>query len=601
MKKSIVIVILTACAVAGFYCTGVDNKATATQQVKVLYTQYVDSFIAAVDVFAKTAGDQASQQQLQAAFFQARKAYKKVETFAEYYNPATAKSINGPALDEVEPDNPAYPEPPHGFQVIEEMLFPVYDSKLYENLTAEAAALVASATRLKKVNETLTFTDRHIFDAIRLELFRIETLALAGFDTPVSLVAISEIPATLQSLQYYLACFAENANEPAYLRLSNAMQDAQQYAAKYADFNAFDRALFITAYMNPLTRNLNAFQQAAGVAYFTEPRPLAANAATLFDSGVFNPYYYTGTHRDSATPAMVELGKLLFHEVRLSGNSRRSCAGCHAAEKFFTDGLAKSKSFDGNSVIMRNTPTILYAGLQPALFADLRLVYLEDQAGQVIQNPDEMHGNLQHAVQALSGDTTYRYAFDAAFGKQGLSPNNIQKALAAYIRTKNAFNSRFDVYMRGDTTDMSRQEIAGFNLFMGKAKCGTCHFMPLFNGTVPPGYLTIESEVLGVPAQPGPPYTLDADAGRHNTIPAAPYLHAFKTPTVRNSSATAPYMHNGVYPTLESVIDFYNKGGGAGLGLAVDNQTLPEDQLDLSLEEQQQLVAFIKALSDTSY
>ena len=82
MKKSIVIVILTACAVAGFYCTGVDNKATATQQVKVLYTQYVDSFIAAVDVFAKTAGDQASQQQLQAAFFQARKAYKKVETFA---------------------------------------------------------------------------------------------------------------------------------------------------------------------------------------------------------------------------------------------------------------------------------------------------------------------------------------------------------------------------------------------------------------------------------------------------------------------------------------------------------------------------------------
>jgi len=123
----------------------------------------------------------------------------------------------------------------------------------------------------------------------------------------------------------------------------------------------------------------------------------------------------------------------------------------------------------------------------------------------------------------------------------------------------------------------------------------------LFNGTVPPGYLTIESEVLGVPAQPGPPYTLDADAGRHNTIPAAPYLHAFKTPTVRNSSATAPYMHNGVYPTLESVIDFYNKGGGAGLGLAVDNQTLPEDQLDLSLEEQQQLVAFIKALSDTSY
>jgi cytochrome c peroxidase len=123
--------------------------------------------------------------------------------------------------------------------------------------------------------------------------------------------------------------------------------------------------------------------------------------------------------------------------------------------------------------------------------------------------------------------------------------------------------------------------------------------MPLFNGAVPPLYDKTESEVLGVPATADARHpVLDADPGKFLLYGIAHQKHAFKTPTVRNAALTAPYMHNGVYQTLEQVVDFYNQGGGAGLGLAVPTQTLAPDRLDLSQAEQQALIAFIKTLSD---
>jgi cytochrome c peroxidase len=133
---------------------------------------------------------------------------------------------------------------------------------------------------------------------------------------------------------------------------------------------------------------------------------------------------------------------------------------------------------------------------------------------------------------------------------------------------------------------------------MGKAKCGTCHFMPLFNGVVPPHFNTMESEVIGVPSTNKSPYTLDADSGKYSMYQSMLHLHAFKTPTIRNASKTAPYMHNGVYADLQSVLDFYNKGGGKGLGINVTNQTLPSNPLNLSTTEIQAIIQFIETLTD---
>jgi len=146
---------------------------------------------------------------------------------------------------------------------------------------------------------------------------------------------------------------------------------------------------------------------------------------------------------------------------------------------------------------------------------------------------------------------------------------------------------------------LTAQEINGFNLFMGKAQCGTCHFAPLFNGLVPPLYNLSELEVLGTTKtdnldKPEP----DTDSGRFNVFPIAFYEKAFKTPTVRNVSATGPYMHNGSFKTLETVVEFYNKGGANGLGLTMNNQTLSPLPLNLSKEEVNDIVSFMQALED---
>ena len=138
---------------------------------------------------------------------------------------------------------------------------------------------------------------------------------------------------------------------------------------------------------------------------------------------------------------------------------------------------------------------------------------------------------------------------------------------------------------------------------MGKAACGTCHFAPAFNGTVPPYYQDSESEVLGIlyeydTLKP----VLDQDIGRlGNGLPgeeAEHFIRSFKTVTVRNAALTGPYMHNGSINTLEEVVDFYNRGGGEGMGLSVPHQTLPPDPLNLTAQEQADIVAFMEALTD---
>jgi len=130
---------------------------------------------------------------------------------------------------------------------------------------------------------------------------------------------------------------------------------------------------------------------------------------------------------------------------------------------------------------------------------------------------------------------------------------------------------------------------------MGKAKCATCHFFPLFNGTVPPAYVETESEVLGTPAT-SEGKSVDPDVGKFALTQREPHRYAFKTPTVRHIALTAPYMHNGVFKTLEEVVDFYDQGGGNGLGFNLENQTLPFDKLNLTGPEKKALVAFMKVL-----
>jgi cytochrome c peroxidase len=177
----------------------------------------------------------------------------------------------------------------------------------------------------------------------------------------------------------------------------------------------------------------------------------------------------------------------------------------------------------------------------------------------------------------------------------------LRLAIAAYVRSLTRVSAPFDRAVRGDSTALGAEARDGFNLFMGKARCGTCHFAPLFGGAMPPSFAENEPEVIGVPERSRARRpVVDPDSGRFNVRRIDQHLHAFKTPSLRNVALTAPYMHNGAFPTLESVVDFYDAGGGTGIGATVSHQTLPADSLHLSVREKRAIIAFMRALTDTT-
>ncbi|WP_210464359.1 cytochrome-c peroxidase [Rufibacter roseolus] len=530
---------------------------------------------------------------LQKAFLQTRRAYKKIEWFTEYYAPTASKELNGAPLPEIEIEETRV-FPPSGLQVIEEYVYPEPQAKDRAALVREIKAFLSTLKRTRVILDETVFTEGHILDATKQEVFRTMVLGITGFDTPLAKTGVKETAVALAAVQKVLSFFGENT------RLQTLLQQAIVFTNQSPDFDAFDRMTFIRRYANPITRGMVAWQQELGIPFVPPALALNPTAATLFDPDALNLNYFVGNLEARPTPQKVALGKDLFYNPILSSGSR-TCSSCHQPDLAFTDGLPKSNALQKGRFVGRNAPTLLYAGYQHAQFYDMRSPTLENQALDVIANKDEMHASVEEAASRLNSQPAYVQTFKKAFPtmENEILPRHVMMALAAYVRSLAPFNSRFDLYVRGEEGQLNSQEIAGFNLFMGKAKCGTCHFMPVFNGTAGPAFTNTEGEVLGVLQSPkAKKPTLDPDKGRfvHNKIDELKF--AFKTPTVRNIARTAPYMHNGAYKTLEEVIDFYNQGGGVGLGLSLENQTLPSDQLQLSAQEQKAIIAFLHSLTD---
>ena len=570
---------------------------TVLAQINALQVFLKDSFQRAVEEAA------VDKRQLQHLFIQTRLLYKKFEWAAEYFTGSTTQMVNGPPVLEIEDADfldPALVRPvqPSGLQVIEELLFPTYDSTQKALLRAQLQQLQSNLNVYTAYFNQYPMSDWRILDAARQEVFRILTLGITGYDAPLTLNSMAEAATSLRSLQGILSAYISQAADTL---LSAKMQAATAYLQNHLDFDTFNRAVFITRYGNPIGRRITALSKNLQVPEVRYNRLLNQDAGTLFDTGAFNTNAFAPGPAAYPTPEKVALGKQLFHETALSGNGSRSCASCHQPAKAFTDGLAKHPAINGQGVIDRNAPTLINAALQSNLFYDMRALTLEDQIRDVVEDPQEMGGSLRQAVAYLSKHKSYRVRFAEAFPDRLPNPVDsftVANAIAAYVRSLTGFNSRFDRYMRGDSSALTLQEVKGFNLFMGKAKCATCHFMPLFNGIAPPKYIASEAEVIGVPASLAE-HTIDPDLGWYNTIGVEAYRHAFKTPTVRNITKTAPYMHNGVYATLEQVMAFYNKGGGAGLGLDLPNQTMSEDSLQLNDREMAAVIAFMKSLDNS--
>lgn len=279
------------------------------------------------------------------------------------------------------------------------------------------------------------------------------------------------------------------------------------------------------------------------------------------------------------TSVKIELGKKLFFDPRLSGNNWISCATCHNPTLGFADGLPRMLGGPNSKEGGRNTPTIINCAYNELQFWDGRAATLEEQALGPIQNPNEMNETLDNVVKKLNSMPEYVGAFKEVFGTD-VTANGIAKAIAAFERTIVFANSPFDRYMLGDESAMSESAIRGMYLFNTKAECIKCH-----NG---PNFTDNKFHNIGVPAD-GP---LKEDLGRYDVTKNDADKGAFKTPTLRNITETAPYMHNGFFPTLFEVVQFYNGGGGRS-----ENKSPDIHGLNLTAQEVNDLTEFLKALT----
>jgi cytochrome c peroxidase len=597
--RNIFIAILFSTAFAG--CTPHNKKEKALQDVHLFLISGADSLRFHNQLLLKAIEDRRPRD-IQTEFLKARKFYKKIEGITEYYFPTVCKAINGPALKELEEEDDKIIDPT-GFQVVEEFVFPTVDSTAYHSLLQESRTLNGVIIRLQGLLGSNTLTHSNVFEASRLQVLRIISLGISGFDSPIGQHSIQESYAALEGLEKILAFYLpvlENGNSIKE-SLSEKFKNCKTFLLNNPDFNSFDRAYFISACVNPLCNDIYFFQQALKIKNNDLPSAIRMGKATFFEERVFDELFFAPIQGQKNNESVTELGKLLFYDPILSGNNQRACASCHNPQFAFSDPVKKSRSFNSKGTVKRNTPTLVNSVFQQSQFWDGRVAFFEDQIQSVLANPLEMHGGLSKASLLLRKSNDYVRLFSEAFNDaEPITENNIQKSLAAYLRSLTGMNSRFDQFMRGDAGILSAEEIKGFNLFMGKAKCGTCHFMPLFNGSVPPFYKETEAEVLGVPVKAVIANSkVDSDHGKFHIIPNPLFDNMFKTPTVRNAALTAPYMHNGVYGTIEEVLDFYNRGGGAGIGIMIENQTLPADKLNLSEEERRSIISFIGALTDT--
>lgn len=296
------------------------------------------------------------------------------------------------------------------------------------------------------------------------------------------------------------------------------------------------------------------------------------------------------------TPEKVALGRMLFFDPILSEGNDVSCASCHHPDFGFADGLQTAAGLgatsfgpqrSGGTTLTRNTLSLWNVGYNAFFFWDGRVASLEDQVLVPLSHPDEMAmANGEDMAAELAAIPEYVELFDAAFPGEQLNLENVQRALAAFERSLVSQNSPFDQYAAGQLDALTPAQRRGFAIFRSAAtRCFECHTAPTFaNDTF---------RITGVLDLPGTQH----DPGRAG-VAADAADGAFKVPTLRNIVLSAPYMHNGVFSTLEEVIEFYAKGGGRADGNDnVDSLVRP---FELTDQEKSDLIAFLYSLTDES-
>jgi cytochrome c peroxidase len=616
---SIVALLRSAGVALGLAATGAGvvpfiHGRPAPSPAQAVFTGQLDSLLGAFDTLAAkiAAGDERGAQE---AFRRTRTTYKRSEGMLDLYASDAVTALEGPL--EAEASAESMPRPynmPGLFPMVEEAIFPHVQDAEKELALSRIRAMQERIGILRSLFDRAEVRQVDVFDAARRQIARVSTLDIAGFDSDRQDDALLDAAASLDGVRATLVPVRDSESADAaaaYHRADEALRAAGDYLRQHATFETMDRLTFLSRYSVPASHAVDALRVARGVARTPVYGLWKENVPSVYDSAAFDPRAYAPRWAYQLnTPKVAALGARLFNDPQLSGPKTRACAGCHFPTRAFTDGQPKRIPLDPRATrdpqlsAPRHTPTLLNAALQPMLFADERARGLEQQILFVLADPDEMHSSIDTAVSRVGADSSYRAAFAAAYGappEKAVTSLSLRAAIATYIRTLVVMNAPFDRAVRGDDAALAPAARRGFTVFMGKGRCGTCHFAPLFNGTEPPQFKATDPEIIGVPQEAVLKNArLDPDSGRGFIDVVKSHDFAFKVPTVRNAELTGPYMHNGVYHTLDDVIDFYNAGGGTGIGIDLKYQTLFDHPLEMTKDERADLVAFMKALTDTT-
>ena len=298
----------------------------------------------------------------------------------------------------------------------------------------------------------------------------------------------------------------------------------------------------------------------------------AARTASLADLSVWRLPQETYPEQNPYSIEKAELGRKLFFDPRLSGNSSRTCAACHHPGLGWADGMARALGDQQN--LGRHTPSLINIGYAQSFFWDGRASTLEDAVSQDILSPGlSSNETARSIVVRIASIANYRKAFETSFGPEGVSFERITEALATFVRSIRSSSTPFDHWIEGDDTALSDSAKRGFYLFVGKAACVQCH--------TPPTFSDFSFHNTGINT---------VDPGHYEISGKDEHRNAFKTPGLRDVALTPPYMHNGAKASLVDTIDFYDRGGDAhGSG----NELKP---LHLSEAEKADLLAFLLSL-----
>ena len=343
------------------------------------------------------------------------------------------------------------------------------------------------------------------------------------------------------------------------------------------------------------------------------PAAEAIAATSVFDYVVWDAFI---PEDNKLTPERVALGRKLYFDTRLSKDGTVSCATCHDVTRGFTDQRAVSEGI-GGQLGRRNAPTTLNSALLQTLFLDGRSPTLDHQARLPIINPIEMgFADGESAANVIKSDPEYQKAFQAAYGRD-VNYEDIGRAIGAFERTLVFVESPFQDFLIGDTSAISADAAAGWELFNGKARCAACHQMnrsnPLgtdnrfhnigvaarhqdFEGLARQGLKVLAEDPSERKLEELALNTDFSELGRFMVTKRRADIGAFRTSMLLNIGITPPYMHDGSLKTLWDVMDHYNKGGEP-------NPFLDGGMEPLALEENEinQLVALLFTLTDRRF